>query len=259
MEYVLGSVTQSPRNDGLDVDAGEPGTGAERLSLDRRLRRLQVTVVALVLVLAGAGVLAGAVVWSRSGAPSQSSAEVGFARDMYAHHAQAVSMGMILRNRTPEPFNTLVEEIVTNQAEQQGIMLAWLSAHDVLAADETWQSMQWMEGSSTGMDAMPGHDQPTTGALAGAADAVSPGGWATMPGMATDAQLTELAQLRGAPQEVLFLQLMLRHHRAGSAMASTYLERGHDRQLQGLAHAIVTGQEREITIMTSLLTARGTS
>ena len=77
-----------------------------------------------------------------------------------------------------------------------------------------------------------------------------------MPGMATDAQLSELADLRGTPQEVLFLQLMLRHHRAGAAMARNYLELGDDPRLRRLAHGIITGQEREITIMSEWLTDR---
>ena len=241
------------------MDPAQPTIGDQHGSLGRRLRHLQVTVIALVLVLAGSGVLAGTLLWSRSGSPAQTSAEVGFARDMYAHHAQAVSMGMLLRNLVPEPFNTLTEEIVTNQAEQQGIMLAWLTSHDALVADETWRSMQWMQGSSTGMNGMPQHGAPAPSAAptAGPTAAISPGGWAVMPGMATDAQLTELAGLRGTPQEVLFLQLMLPHHRAGSAMAKTYLELGDDPQLRKLANGIITGQEREITIMNDWLTDRG--
>ena len=241
------------------IDPAQPTTSDQRELPVRRLRRLQVTVIILVLLLAGSGVLAGALVWSRSGTPSQTSAEVGFARDMYAHHAQAVSMSMLLRNRVPEPFNTLAEEIVTNQAEQQGIMLAWLTSRDVLAADETWRPMQWMDRASTGMDGMPQHGGPPSSAAPspGTNSGISPGGWALMPGMATDAQLSELARLRGTPQEVLFLQLMLPHHRAGSAMASAYLELGSDPQLRELARGIITGQEREITIMSDWLTDRG--
>jgi uncharacterized protein (DUF305 family) len=218
--------------------------------LSRRLRRLHVLLTALVLVLALGATAIGVTTWARTRPPAQTSPEVGFARDMSVHHAQAVTMGLLLRNRVPEPFNTLTEEIITGQAEQQGIMLGWLNTHDVLAADDSWQSMRWMRGTSE--TAEHGSDHP------GATSAPSPSGAgaASMPGMASDAELTQLAELRGTAREVLFLQLMLRHHRAGTDMARVYLERGSDEQLRELAQGIVTGQEREIQIMTELLTAR---
>jgi uncharacterized protein (DUF305 family) len=242
------TVTQSASTDPQNDPSPDP---TEIAGLQGRVRRLQVVVVALVLVLLLTAVGVGASQWLRSRTPSQTSAEVGFARDMYTHHGQAVTMSLLLRNTSPEPFNTLTEDIITGQAEQQGVMLAWLTAHDALAADESWQSMRWMQGTS-GMTEMAGHGGSTPAAGTGVSS-----GSALMPGMASDAELTQLAQLRGRPREVLFLRLMLRHHRAGTDMARTYLELGNDPQLRELARSIVTSQDREISIMTDLLAERG--
>jgi uncharacterized protein (DUF305 family) len=232
-----------------DQETQESGAAVTIEDLSRRLRRLHVLVTALVLILALSGTAVGVTLWASGRPPAQTSAEVGFARDMYVHHGQAVTMGLLLRNQVPEPLNTLAEDIVTGQAEQQGIMLGWLSTHDVLAADDSWQSMRWMQRSATA----PGH---TSGHSNGTPSPTSQRPTLTMPGLASDSELTQLATLRGTAREVLFLQLMLRHHRAGTQMADAYLERGSDDQLGELARSIVTSQEREIQIMTDLLTAR---
>ena len=57
---------------------------------------------ALLLVLAVA-VAAGAVfLWASSRPPREGSAEAGFARDMMVHHAQAVEMAEIVRDKTED-------------------------------------------------------------------------------------------------------------------------------------------------------------
>lgn len=241
----------------------DPAPGVEELT--RRLRRLHVLVTALVLVVLLGAACAGAIAWARSSTPSQNSPDVGFARDMYTHHGQAVTMGLMMRNTVAEPFNTLTEDIITGQAEQQGVMLGWLQERDLVAADDSWEPMAWMAGTA-GMADMSAHGQaPVTAApTAGPTTTPTPAGTSIvsgtlMPGMATDAELTRLAELEGQAREVLFLRLMLRHHRAGTDMARTYLELGHDPQLRELARSIVTSQDREIRIMTDLLADRGTT
>ena len=232
-----------------------------------RVRRLHVLVTALVLVVLFGSVAVGVSAWARSSTPPQTSPDVGFARDMYTHHGQAVTMALMMRNIVPEPFNTLTEDIITGQAEQQGVMLGWLQDHDVLAADDSWVPMKWMAGTS-GMADMSKHGMapvtpaPAASAVLSATPSPAPTsmvGWGVMPGMATDAELTRLAELKGQDREVLFLRLMLRHHRAGTDMARTYLQLGSDPQLRGLAQSVVTSQEREISIMTDLLAERGAS
>ena len=246
------TVTRSETADGLEQQPGE----LDRLK--NRLRRLHIVLTALVLILLFGAVAVGVSAWSRSSTPSQNSPDVGFARDMYTHHGQAVSMSMMMRNTVAEPFNSLIEDIVTGQAEQQGVMLGWLQDHNVLAADDSWEPMAWMAGTS-GMADMSAHGMTP---VLPPASLPSPSptsivGWGVMPGMATDAELTRLAELKGKEREVLYLRLMLRHHRAGADMARTYLRLGGDPQLRELAQSVVTGQEREISIMTDLLAQRG--
>jgi uncharacterized protein (DUF305 family) len=250
----MGNVTVTRAEPTDEVD-----TPDEVLRLKGRLRRLQVTAIALALIVLVAAVAGGVLGWSRSSTPSQNSPNVGFARDMYTHHGQAVTMALMMRNTVAEPFNTLTEDIITGQAEQQGVMLGWLQDHDLLAADDTWEPMAWMAGTP-GMDAMSQHGHVPVAGVPGPTatpTASSVVGWGVMPGMATDAELTRLAELKGTEREVLFLRLMLRHHRAGTDMARTYLQLGSDPQLRALAQSVVTSQEREIGIMTDLLTARG--
>jgi uncharacterized protein (DUF305 family) len=210
------------------------------------------------VLLAGAG---GSYLWLREEVPAQTSPEVGFARDMYVHHAQAVNMSLLIRNTVADKaLNTLTHEIITGQAEQQGILLGWLDSRDVPAPDDSWQSMAWMttptggHGTShgTGQGTGHGNDQHGQSGQGSSGDEM-----AAMPGMATDAQLAQLSKARGAEREVLFLKLMLAHHRGGVDMAKAFLARSDEPQLVELATGIVTSQQREIDIITGLLADRG--
>ena len=78
-----------------------------------------------------------------------------------------------------------------------------------------------------------------------------------MPGMATPAELAALDRASGRAAEVLFLQLMTRHHQGGVQMAQALLARSDDTHLARLAHGIVTSQEYELGLMRQLLQARG--
>src|SRR5690242_9069049 len=86
------TVTRSEMADALERQPGE----LDRLQ--NRLRRLYIVLTALVLILLFGAVAVGVSAWSRSSTPSQNSPDVGFARDMYTHHGQAVSMSMMIRN-----------------------------------------------------------------------------------------------------------------------------------------------------------------
>lgn len=213
------------------------GDGTDEAPVVAGRRRWPWLVAAAVAVLALIG--GGAWWWAGSRTPGQNSPDVGFSRDMYAHHAQAVVMAGLVRNTIADPrLNTMTMDILTYQSEQQGIMRGWLEGHRVPAPDASWRSMAWM-GTHDGMDmSMPGMKM-------------------TMPGLATEAQLTELGRLRGTAREVLFLKLMIRHHQGGIDMARAYLARPGDQQLRTLATNMVVEQNREIDLMRGMLTARG--
>jgi len=195
-----------------------------------RGRRATVVLAALVL-LAGAVLVALAV--SRSERPGTDGPEAGFARDMSAHHAQAVKMSFIIRDRTDDPGTRLLAyDVINTQSAQIGMMTAWLDEWGVPKADPSGR-MRWMSGHG-------GH-----------------GGGAAMPGMATRGQLAELEKASGRAAEVLFLKLMIAHHRGGVGMARAALERtGHDR-VRRLARTMVEGQQAEITQMNAMLRQRG--
>jgi len=178
------------------------------------------------VVLVGVVVLAWQL-WPRD--PGGDSAEAGFLRDMYTHHAQAVEMAMIMRERTEdEGLFTLSTEIGLGQSTQMGTMLGLLQAWDLpQGSDEP--PMAWM-----------GH--PTKG---------------LMPGMATAEEVGQLRTLPVEEAEVLFLQLMIRHHQGGVEMAEAYLERGDQEDVALMADRIVQFQNIEIDAMNLMLEQRG--
>lgn len=76
---------------------------------------------------------------------------------------------------------------------------------------------------------------------------------AGMPGMATTAQLDELAAARDGRAGYLFLTLMRRHHGGGAVMAKAAVEALSDGPVNRLARAMFTDQIREAATMTLLL------
>ncbi|TNY35347.1 DUF305 domain-containing protein [Thermomonospora catenispora] len=193
------------------------------------------------LVLAGLVALAAAL-WVgvsvlRPGGPSPDGPEAGFAQDMSVHHAQAVQMSFLVYDATEdEEIRTLAYDIINTQSQQIGMMTAWLDAWDAPKVNPGG-SMRWMRGHG-------GHG-------------AGGGGATSMPGMATDEQLDRLKKAKGRDAEVLFLQLMIAHHKGGVEMARAILPLTADEQVKRLATSMVDGQESEIELMTAMLRERG--
>src|SRR5688572_8417714 len=77
-----------------------------------------------------AGIVAAAlIVWALvPRVPSDTSAEAGFARDMIAHHEQAVEMALLIRDRTDDPIiRTMATDMILTQTNQMGQMMGWLN------------------------------------------------------------------------------------------------------------------------------------
>lgn len=171
--------------------------------------------------------------------------DVGFAQDMSVHHRQAVLMAGLARDRSADPaIRLLAFDIETNQLEQIGQMQGWLSLWNA-AALPTGRYMTWM----TGANSMPG--------MAGMADGGGSTGVATMPGMASPADLDRLRAASGAQFDMLFLQLMLRHHQGGAPMAQYAAQHGEIAQVRNLAEKMVVSQGAESEYMTQMITQRG--
>ena len=129
--------------------------------------------------------------------PGNDSAEAGFARDMIVHHAQAVQMAEIVRDKTnSDDMRLLAADISLTQQGQIGIMQGWLGAWGLPITGEE-PAMAWM-------------GQPMDG---------------LMPGMATPDEITRLSQLSPDRADVLFLRLMIAHHEAAIPMAQAILMR----------------------------------
>lgn len=161
-------------------------------------------------------------------APAEGSVEVGFARDMTVHHAQAVEMAELIRDRTENPeLRQLAVDIALTQQAQIGQMRGWLDVWNV-PPTSTQPPMAWM-------------DHPAEG---------------QMPGMATSAQINHLRRLRGDAADGLFLRLMIEHHRAGVAMAEAALERSDEPVVLRLADAIAAAQANEVEVLRRMLGQR---
>ncbi|NUR83174.1 MAG: DUF305 domain-containing protein [Nonomuraea sp.] len=191
-----------------------------------------VLIVCAVLVLAAAAFL----LFGRPGTPGDSSPEAGFARDMATHHAQAVDMSFIIRDKGPaKEIRNLAYDIITTQSNQRGMFQGWLQQWGLTQATDQ-RPMAWMAGHGHGAT-------PTT-----------PG---AMPGMASPQELAKLRELQGTQAEVLFLQLMIRHHEGGVDMAEGLLKLSKRDEVVNMAQKIVQGQSGEIKMMTELLKQRG--
>lgn len=204
----------------------------------------RVAAVAAALVAGAAGLAAGLLVAGavlRPSVPAETSADVGFARDMTAHHAQAVEMALLVRERSEDPeLRQVALDIELTQQQQQGQMYGWLAVWGLPQAGSA-PPMAWAAEHGHG-----GGDAPDG---AGA----EPGAGALMPGMATDDQLAELREADGADAERLFLELMIAHHEGGVAMAQSALELAEQPVVRRLAQAVVDSQTAEIAVLETLL------
>lgn len=205
---------------------------------------LTLTVVATLA--AGIGLFAIGRTTALAGAtPTSDSAAAGFLRDMQIHHAQAVEMSIIVRDRTDdEDVRLLALDILTGQNNQAGQMYGLLVAWD-LPQSSPQPSMAWMDdGGQMSHESMPGMSANNTGD-------------ARMPGMATPEQLRELATLEGVAAERKYLELMIVHHMGGVEMARAIMMRTDERDVVTMARGIAFSQASDIELMTEMLAKRG--
>jgi uncharacterized protein (DUF305 family) len=196
------------------------------------------TVLIAALVVA-ALVIAGATGWllgdRGSSSVSASSVDAGFARDMSAHHDQAVQMAGYTRDHTDNPsIKLLAYDIETAQYVELGQMQGWLDGWG-LSRSSTIPQMSWMSG----------HAHLESDGL--------------MPGMATQAEINKLLSLTGKPLDIYFLQLMIRHHQGGIPMAQYAAAHASQSYVRDLARKMVQNQSNEIVTMEQLLRQMGGS
>ena len=206
-----------------------PRSGIESASKERPpSRRLTEPPVLLALAAIVAGVLSLVLLLAPQ-PPGEDSPEAGFARDMAIHHAQAVRMAEIVRDRTEDPaMRILATDVVLTQQAEIGQMRGWLEVWGLSSGGS--EPMAWM-----------GHSQGT----------------GPMPGMATP---QDLARLQGAsPEEAdeQFLRLMIPHHQAAVVMAEAVLERSDRPEVVRFAQKTMLEQQGEVRGMQALLQRKG--
>ncbi|MFF0742659.1 DUF305 domain-containing protein [Streptomyces sp. NPDC004111] len=177
---------------------------------------------------------------SKSSTPAGNSADAGFARDMAAHHQQAVEMSFVVRDRTKDTdVRRLAYDIANTQANQRGMLLGWLDLWGLpkISPPDAPQ-MAWM--GHTGHEGAP---EPKEDGL--------------MPGMATRAELAALGAANGRQAEIQYLRLMTTHHRGGVAMSQGCAKLCTVPAERALAQGMVDAQQSELDLMADLLKERG--
>jgi uncharacterized protein (DUF305 family) len=178
------------------------------------------------------GFTVGAAV-ERPAYPGDASPEVGFVRDMSSHHAQAVEMGMIaFQKASRADVRSLGGDIAVTQQGQIGQMQGWLQEWGI-NANTTRAPMSWLPNGASMMN----------GNL--------------MPGMATREEISQLQAATGTQVDILFLQLMIRHHLGGIHMVDGLLSMNPRPEVRDLAQGMKSAQQGEINTMKAMLTSLG--
>jgi uncharacterized protein (DUF305 family) len=147
--------------------------------------------------------------------PSQ--ADIAFMQMMVPHHAQAVEMAELARKYAVDPgVRRMADRIRAAQGPEILMMSSWLERQGIDVPG-------------------PGHDH------------------GSMPGMLTEAQLTELADARGARFDRLFLRGMIRHHKGALQMAEDVSAEGVDVIVSEVAADVYVTQTAEISTMQEML------
>ena len=201
--------------------------------------RAVVGLLVLLALLVGLAVGATLVARPDTAVPTDTSVEAGFARDMQAHHAQAVDMSVVLRERAEDQtLRSIALDVLTIQQQQIGQMAAWLRLWGLPAASPDG-SMAWMAG---------GHGHSGGG---------SSGGLSQMPGWVSAEDLARLRDADGVEAERIYLELMIAHHAGAVDMARYAVENARHPEVVRFAQGVVDSQTRETVVLQDLLDERG--
>ncbi len=176
-------------------------------------------------------------------------ADVRFMQHMIIHHAQAVDMVGLLRDRGASPTVKLLgERIAISQASEMELMTGWLEARGlpVEAADLHGEHDAPAADPHAAHHGKHEHDAPAT------SERDTP----VMPGMLSPAQMDALAAARGEAFDRLFLTGMIQHHQGALDMVAALMAEPNAAEetiLSEFVNSVVTDQSAEILRMQSLL------
>ena len=188
-----------------------------------------INIVALVIAMALIGGMIGWLIADARSDDRGSDVDIGFLQDMRTHHEQAVEMAYtyLALPDTDPGLRTVAGSILIGQNIDIGRMIQMLRDMGAPEAAETDQAMGWM-----------GHSMPAS----------------QMPGMATEAQLKQLAASSGRDADELFVQLMTAHHRGGIEMANDAATRASLEKVRSMAASMASAQQSDIVEMQQQLT-----
>ena len=239
-------------NENTTAPAGSEAPEQAETRLAPRLLTGRLWMVFLtVLVLTAAAFFAAGRLTAGPAPVSDSGPDAGFARDMQAHHAQAVEMALLIRDKSAdEEIRSIAYDIITSQQQQIGQMFAWLVDWGLPQARSA-PPMAWMGTVESGGSSPTMSQNPGTG---GGMDGMSqnPGTGGGMDGMATAEQLQQLREATGVEADRLFTELMIRHHQGGVAMARAAASLAETAKVRDFAAGIVKAQTAEITALEEL-------
>jgi uncharacterized protein (DUF305 family) len=178
--------------------------------------------------------------------PNYTPADVRFMQGMIAHHAQALTMTALLRDRTTRAdMRLLAQRIDVSQQDEIGLMRRWLEKRGEPVPNVD-----------------PAREHHDTAGYAMSMPGMSMPGMSTsnmmMPGMLTPGQLAELAKARGSEFDRLFLLDMIQHHEGALVMVRDLLATNgaaQEPEIFQFSSDIDADQRAEIMRMRALLAA----
>lgn len=178
-------------------------------------------ILTLLVATALVAAMIGWMVGDSNAGPDTNDVDIGFLQDMREHHEQAVGMGFIYLELpdTDARLRTVARSIVFGQGIDIGRMIQLLRHYDASEVNEGETSMAWM-----GMPSAVGE----------------------MPGMASEAELAQLADASGAAADELFVELMVTHHEGGIHMAEYAVEHAESSEVTAMAASMAESQGHEI-------------
>lgn len=162
-----------------------------------------------------------------------SASDVMFAQMMIPHHEQALDMSLIaLERSTNDAVRDLAQRIYEGQGPEIEQMETWSGDGAAMGG----MSHEMPDGTMMPNDMMGGDMMDSS----------------TMAGMASQEQLAELVSLDSPDFDILFLELMIEHHKGALAMVEM-IDNSTNSEARALAEEISSTQNAEIDEMTELL------
>ena len=223
-------------SDATDTDAADTGVEAgevdsDAIDVDEIVLPWWQHPLNILTLFVSIALVAGMVGWLVGDArarPTGSDVDIGFLHDMREHHENAFAIAFMYLDLddTNPGLRTVSRNVILDQGVEIGRMIQLLRSFGAPEANQGDTSMVWM-----GMSSAAG----------------------SMPGMATRAQLDELAATEGSEADAMFVELMTAHHLGGLDMARFAMDNTEDAEVRAMAASIVAKQQGEIVQMQQLL------